>query len=143
MRTPPSLGIMLCTAAVIAAPLLAATVRAQQAPGTAPVSGAPPANSTLAVATVKLDNGWRASKLIGATVYNDQDQKIGSVDDLILTDDNKVVVAIVSVGGFLGIGSKLVAIPYHDLRFGQDRKVMMPGASKEALNGMPNFTYGS
>jgi len=75
-------------------------------------------------------------------VNNEQDQKVGSIDDLILTREDKVVVAIVSVGGFLGIGSKLVAIPWAQFRFGADNQVQLPGASKEALNGMPAFTYG-
>ena len=52
--------------------------------------------------------------------------------------------AVVSVGGFLGIGNKLVAVPYHQLHIGTDKdqtKVTMPGASKDALNAMPTFTY--
>ena len=54
----------------------------------------------------------RASKLIGSSVYNDRDQKVGSVDDVILGKENRANVVIVSVGGFLGMGTKLVAVPY-------------------------------
>jgi PRC-barrel domain len=106
-------------------------------------SGAP-ASPDLTVATVKLQGGSRVSKLIGMPVYNDQNEKIGSVDDLIMKDGNKIVMAVVSVGGFLGIGNKLVAIPYDQLHMemnSDDRKVTMPGASKDALNAMPTFTY--
>ncbi len=114
------------------------------APGPAPaLPGTPPANSNLVVATVKLDSGWRASKLVGAAVYNDQDEKVGSVDDLIVGADNRIMDAIISVGGFLGVGGKLVAIPYGQLRVGTDLKVTMPGATKDALGAMPGFTYGS
>jgi hypothetical protein len=52
--------------------------------------------------------------------------------------------AVVSVGGFLGIGNKLVAVPYDQLHLGMDKdqtKITMPGASKEALKAMPTFTY--
>jgi len=104
-----------------------------------------PTNPDLTVATVKLQGGLRISKLIGSAVYNDQNQKVGSVDDLIMKDGNRIVMAVVSVGGFLGIGNKLVAIPYDQLHLETNKdetKVAMPGASKDALNAMPTFTYG-
>jgi len=64
------------------------------------------------------------------------------VEDLILTTRDKVAVAIVSVGGFLGIGSKLVAIPWSEFRFGKDNRPELPGASKDSPQAMPAFTYG-
>ena len=57
----------------------------------------------------------RASKLIGSSVYNDRDEKVGSVDDIVLGKDNRADEVVVSVGGFLGIGTKLVAVPYSQL----------------------------
>ena len=143
----------LLAATLIAAPLLA---RAAEAPAdtnattTAPAGaeGATPRASvaspagTLGIATVTLKNGWRASKLIGAAVYNEQNQKIGTVDDLILTGNDKVVVAVISVGGFLGIGGKLVAVPFDRLQM-NDGKTQFTGANKDALNRMPSFTYGN
>lgn len=128
-------------AAALLSPLLAAPVQAQQSP--APMPGTPANSSNLTVATVKLESGWRASRMIGASVDNDQGAKIGTIDDLIVGSDNKLMNAVISVGGFLGIGSKLVAVPYTDLRVGQDMKVTLPGATKESLNGMPSFTYGT
>jgi hypothetical protein len=107
-------------------------------------SGAP-TNPDLTVATVKLQGGLRISKLIGSAVYNDQNEKIGTLDDLITKDGNRIVMAVVSVGGFLGIGNKLVAVPYDQLHLDTDKegaKLAMPGASKDALNAMPTFTYG-
>ena len=98
-------------------------------------------NPSLGVATVKLENGWRASKMIGSSVYNDENQQVGSIDDLLLSNDNKVTIAVVSVGGFLGLGSKLIAVPYDHLKIGQDRRVTLPGASQETLNSLPSFTY--
>jgi hypothetical protein len=77
-------------------------------------------------------------------VYNDQNEKIGSLEDLILKDGNHIAIGVVSVGGFLGIGNKLVAVPYDQLHLETDRdqtKITMPGASKEALKAMPTFTY--
>jgi sporulation protein YlmC with PRC-barrel domain len=104
-----------------------------------------PAAPDLAVASVKLQGGLRASKVIGSAVYNDQNEKVGSVDDLIMKDDNRIVMAIVSVGGFLGIGNKLVAVPYDQLHVEMTKdatKIAMPGASKDSLIAMPTFTYG-
>jgi hypothetical protein len=61
--------------------------------------------------------GWRSSRIVGATVYNDRDERIGTVDDLIIGQDGRISEAVLSVGGFLGIGAKLVAVPYGQLRF--------------------------
>ena len=110
----------------------------------------PPANATSPSQrnTVLTDSGdVRASKLIGSAVYNDRDEKIGSVDDLVLGKDNKADDVIVSVGGFLGMGTKLVSVPYTQLRLGDTKnasssnKVVMPGATKESLKGQPEFHY--
>jgi len=126
----------------------AGPVAAQQAsstnpPAAASASGAP-TTPDLAVASVKLQGGLRLSKLLGSSVYNDQNEKIGSVDDLIMKDDNRIVMAVVSVGGFLGIGNKLVAVPYDHLHLEMNKgetKIVMPGASKDSLASMPTFTY--
>jgi sporulation protein YlmC with PRC-barrel domain len=89
----------------------------------------------------------RASKLIGTSVYNDRDEKVGSVDDVVLGKDNKADDVIVSVGGFLGMGTKLVAVPYTSLKLGDtknassDNKVVMPGATKDSLKAQPDFHY--
>ena len=141
-RIPPGMMGVVAMLVASAAPM----AQAQQTPAPSPAAETPPppastANMPLKVATVKLEKGLRASKVIGTAVYNDQNTKIGSVDDLILTDQDKVVVSIISVGGFLGIGSKLVAVPYDQLHRDND-KMILPGASKDALNAMPGFTYG-
>jgi len=67
---------------------------------------------------------------------------IGTVDDLILTSEDKAVAAIIQVGGLLGAGGKLVAVPYHQLQMDKDNKLLMAGANKDSLNAMPSFTYG-
>lgn len=115
-------------------------------PAAAPAVAVPPAPTpNLTVASVKLEPGFlRTSKLLGMAVYNEQD-KIGTIDDLFLKDGNQIVMAVVSVGGFLGIGTKLVAIPYAQLHLDsndKERKLTLPGANKEALNAMPTFVYG-
>jgi sporulation protein YlmC with PRC-barrel domain len=91
----------------------------------------------------------RASKLIGSSVYNDRDEKVGSVDDVVLGKDNTATKVILSVGGFLGMGSKLVAVPCQQLLLGDtkhassDNKVVIPGATKESLKALPDFHYAA
>ena len=64
------------------------------------------------------------------------------MDDVIITRDDRVIYAIVSVGGFLGVGSKLVAVKYDTLHPTADNKGMvLPGATKESLKAQPAFTY--
>jgi hypothetical protein len=65
----------------------------------------------------KTHGGWRSSRVVGATVYNDGDERIGTISDLIVTPDGRISEAVLSVGGFLGIGAKLVGVPYDRLRF--------------------------
>ncbi len=130
--------------------LLAGPAVAQQPPPAAPgsaVSGpavpgivATTSNPNLTVAAVRLDSGQRLTQVIGASVFSDAGERIGGVDDLVMIEGDKVSVAIIAVGGFLGLGSKLVAVPYQQLRRDADRLVL-PGVTKDALEAMPNFNY--
>ena len=63
-----------------------------------------------------LAEAYRASKLVGASVVNEKNQKIGNVDDLIITPTDRVLFAVISLGGFLGINGRLVAVPYSNSR---------------------------
>jgi hypothetical protein len=122
---------------------------AMGAPATHDTAGNPIAgayNTPSARNSVATDNGsLRASKIVGSEVYNDHDEKIGSIDDLVIGSD-KTLHAVVSVGGFLGMGSKMVEVPFDKLEFGNtkassDNRVVMPGVSKDALNAMPDYHY--
>jgi sporulation protein YlmC with PRC-barrel domain len=85
--------------------------------------------------------GWSAKKkILGKSVYNDNKQKIGTVDDLIITPDRAISYAIIGVGGFLGIGKHDVAIPVNQFKADQNR-IILPGATKDALKAMPKFEY--
>ena len=107
----------------------------------APVAGVVTLGTTVEI-TQAIAVGNRASKLIGAPVHNEQGEKVGSVDDLIISPDRSVSFAIVSIGGFLGLGSRLVAIPVEQLREEKDR-LILPGATQEALAKLPEFKYAS
>lgn len=140
MLTPIRAALALAAFIPAAAAQQASPPAAATPPGTPPGVVATTNNPNLSVATVRLDNGSRLSRIIGAAVHNEQGDRVGTVDDLIMTGDSKVTMAIVSVGGFLGLGSKLVAVPWTQLRPEADR-VVLPGVTKDMLNEMPSFTY--
>ncbi|MDM0117559.1 PRC-barrel domain-containing protein [Variovorax sp. J22R133] len=84
--------------------------------------------------------GYRASKLLHQDVYNDKGEKIGKVDDLVLSTDGNLSTAIVNVGGFLGMGKHLVAIPVRQFEHIAP-KAVLPKASKDELKALPKFEY--
>jgi sporulation protein YlmC with PRC-barrel domain len=85
--------------------------------------------------------GWSAkNKLLGKTVYNDKNDKLGKVEDVIISPDRKVSWAIIGVGEFLGLIKKDVAIPMTRLKIVGDR-IVLAGATKDALKAMPEFRY--
>jgi len=147
---PTALAYSLFLASIVALPAFAQTPSGKNATTAPATHESPPASATNPSQrnTVLTDSAdVRASKLIGASVYNDHNEKVGSVDDLVLGKDNKADEVIVSVGGFLGLGTKLVAVPYSQLKLGDtknassDNKVVMPGATKESLKAQPEFNY--
>lgn len=157
-----SFGTMIAATALIAWPVMAQTTSGTSSaappppPGMTPSHSATPgmpatrptmgtstsaANSTPVYFTS--DHQVRVSKVVGATVYNDQNQSIGSIDDVLMSDnDHKADTAVLSVGGFLGMGSKLVSVPFDQLKIEND-KIVMPGATKASLEGMPEYHYTS
>ena len=84
--------------------------------------------------------GIRASKMLGATVVNLEDETVGTVDDLIVTPARNIPYVVLSVGGFLGIGKKHVVIPYHALET-YDGHLVCRDATVESLKSLPEFNY--
>ncbi|MEX3825036.1 PRC-barrel domain-containing protein, partial [Paraburkholderia sp. BR14262] len=85
-------------------------------PSAALAQGAPQSIAVQRMATVQSGTGFRASKLVGSDVYDNSGSKIGAIDDIVLESPNQGAFAILSVGGFLGLGKHLVAVPFNDLR---------------------------
>jgi hypothetical protein len=91
----------------------------------------------------------RASKLIGASVRNDANESIGSINDLILSKDGGVAAVVVGVGGFLGIGEREVALDFKSLKFERDTSataradavVVRVNATKDALKAAPAWAW--
>lgn len=85
--------------------------------------------------------------LFGKTVVNDKNEKIGKVDDLIISPSKAgntpaASFAIIGVGGFLGMGKRELAVPTEQLKL-QNKQLTLPGATKDALKALPPFVYQS
>lgn len=108
----------------------------------APIAGATPLGVTVDEQAL-ITRGWRVSELLHAEVYNGAKQNIGRVDDLVIAPDGTLSIAVIDVGGFLGIGRHRVAIPMRQLTASKPKRLVLTGATKEALMKMPEFYYAS
>ena len=85
--------------------------------------------------------GYRAGWLLGGNVINDQNEKVGTIAEFVIGQDYALF-AVLEVGGFLGLGSHLVAVPIRALVFEEaGRKVVLPGATSKALRNFPEFRF--
>ena len=123
--------MLLASAAIIGVMLLAAHANAQ---------GVPQSVEITKVDVQKVAAGYRASKVVGSSVANDANQTIGKIDDLLVTRDGKEPYVVLSVGDFLGMGTRLVVIRYDSLKFA-DNKIVLPGGTKDGLKMLPAFQY--
>jgi hypothetical protein len=124
-------AILLAGAAMIGVVVLAAPAKAQ---------GVPQAVEITKVDVQRVAAGYRASKVIGSSIINEANESIGKIDDLLVTRDGKEPYAVLSVGGFLGMGTRLVVIRYDSLKFA-DNKIVLPGGTKDGLKMLPAFQY--
>ena len=89
-----------------------------------------------------LATGYRTSKVVGSTVVNETNETVGKIDDLIITTGEKVPYAILSVGGFLGVGTKYVVVPASALEV-NGKNMLLRGATKDSLKALPPYTYSN
>jgi sporulation protein YlmC with PRC-barrel domain len=111
------------------------------------VSHAQVAGSTLVGVSVTemrdVSKGWSAKRqILGQPVLNDKDERVGSIDDIIVAPDKAVSYAIINAGGFLGLTKHNVAIPVSQLKL-VDNKLVLAGATKDALKATPAFEYAN
>src|ERR1700709_943985 len=99
-------------AAMLATALLSGTALAQTST----------ANRTVVSggAAMHKEGEWRGSKLVGVNVYNDANEKIGDINDVILDKSGKVENVVLGVGGFLGMGEHYVAVAYDKLKWSNE-----------------------
>jgi sporulation protein YlmC with PRC-barrel domain len=109
----------------------------------AQVAGATTVSEATVTESTKLAMGWSVKKtLMGKTVYNEAGQKVGKVEDLIISPDRSVSYVIVGAGGFVGIGRHDVAIPVTQVR-DLGGRLVMAGATPDTIKSLPAFTYAS
>jgi sporulation protein YlmC with PRC-barrel domain len=105
------LGISILSLSLACGPALAQT--AQPADRNAPAA----TTTTTSSSKLNLKGNWRASKLMGLDVYNENNEKLGDVNEIILDKNGKVTAVVIGVGGFLGMGEHDVAVSMDKLKF--------------------------
>ena len=106
---------ILFTTTIIAGLAASAPVLAQQ--GTAPAQQSAARASTQDRAMILKPGEWRSSKLTGLTVYNNSDERLGDINELIVGKDGRIESVVLGVGGFLGMGEHDVAVPFAQVKF--------------------------
>jgi sporulation protein YlmC with PRC-barrel domain len=87
--------------------------------------------------------GWSAKRqILGHPVYNDTSERVGSIDDVIVTPDKSVSYAIINAGGFLSVARHDVAVPVSQLKL-VGEKLVLAGATRDALKASPPFEYAN
>lgn len=129
------MAVMICLAVV---GMMGNAIAQQQAPvaGVSTMTIGIPADELVLVA-----KGWSAkNQIMGKDVYNEKSEKVGAVEDLIITPDKAVSYAIIGTGGFLGMDKHDVAIPVNHFNL-VEGKITLPGATKDAVKALPAFQY--
>jgi sporulation protein YlmC with PRC-barrel domain len=121
------------SSAVAASALLASVAFAQT-----PTATSDRNNMAASETSSAFQGDWRASKVVGLSVYNDNNQSIGSINDLLTDKSGNIKAAVIGVGGFLGVGEHLVVIPFDKVKF-VNEPVAYTSASGNA-NTMPSST---
>lgn len=106
------------TIAGLAGSALLATVAFAQSP-TAPADSTDkaPAPATASDMSSSYQGTWRASKMVGLSVYNDSNESLGSINDMLTDKSGNIKAVVIGVGGFLGVGEHLVAVPLDKVKF--------------------------
>ena len=117
------------TAGLVGSALLATVAFAQSPTATTDRANMAPA----AASDSSFQGTWRASKIVGLSVYNDNNESLGSINDLLTDKNGNIKAAVVGVGGFLGVGEHLVAVPFEKIKF-VNEPVAYTGASNAPAN---------
>jgi sporulation protein YlmC with PRC-barrel domain len=125
--------------AAMAGTALLATVASAQTP-TATTDRANTASTVVSESSFQGD--WRASKVVGLSVYNDKNESLGSINDLLMDRTGNIKAVVLGVGGFLGVGEHLVAIPLDKIKF-VNEPVAYVGTAGEPHSRPASTTTGS
>src|SRR3954469_10988023 len=116
--------------------LLASVAFAQNPTSSANTDQATTAAPAAASDTSSFKGNWRSSKLVGLNVYNDSNESLGSINDLLTDKSGNIKAVVIGVGGFLGVGEHLVAVSMDRVKFVDD-PISYTGASGTGASGAP------
>jgi sporulation protein YlmC with PRC-barrel domain len=102
-------------AGLAASALLASVAFAQSPTATGESNKMAPASASDTSSSFQGD--WRAAKIAGLSVYNDKNESVGSINDLLMDKSGSIKAVVIGVGGFLGVGEHLVAVPFDKVKF--------------------------
>ena len=117
----------------LAASALLASVAFAQSPS-ATTDRATTAAPAAASDTSSFKGSWRTSKLVGLSVYNDSNESLGSINDVLADKSGNIKAVVIGVGGFLGVGEHLVAVAFDKVKF-VDEPIAYTGASSAPAPG--------
>lgn len=123
---------------VLVGSTMLATAALAQSPTSPSTATTPPAaTNTAPAADMTSHTGqWRASKVVGLKIYNDSNESLGSVNDLLFDKDGKIAAAVIGVGGFLGMGEHYVAVPFEKIKWSETPVPSTTASSSGGSTGM-------
>ncbi|MBR0707257.1 MULTISPECIES: PRC-barrel domain-containing protein [Bradyrhizobium] len=125
----------------LAGTALLATAAFAQNPTATTDKAAPAATATTTATTASGE--WRTSKMSGLKVYNDANENIGSINELLMDKSGNIKIAVIGVGGFLGMGEHLVAVPYEKLKFVNEAVAYTGAATNPGAKPAATTTTGA
>lgn len=123
------------TAGLVGSALLASAAFAQSPTATTTAPAAAPVTASDST----YHGNWRASKVVGLNVYNEANESLGSINDLLTDKEGNIKAVVIGVGGFLGVGEHLIAVPYDKIKF-VNEPVATTAASSSGSSGMKSTT---
>ena len=127
------------TIAGLAASALLASVAFAQSP-TATTDSAKVAPAAASDTSSSYQGTWRGSKVVGLNVYNDANESVGSISDLLMEKGGNIKAVVIGVGGFLGVGEHLVAVPFDKIKFVNEAVAYTGAANAPASGSRPAST---
>ena len=118
------------SAALIGSAVIATVALAQTPSATTDRAAAAP----VAASDSMYHGTWRTSKVVGLSVYNDGNESLGSINDLLMDKSGNIKAAVIGIGGFLGVGEHLVAVSFDKLKF-VDEPVVTTSAASGSSSG--------
>ena len=128
------------TAGIVGSALLASAAFAQSPSATTTTTT--PAAAPVAASDATFNGNWRTSKVVGLSVYNEANESLGSINDLLTDKQGNIKAVVIGVGGFLGVGERLIAVPFDKIKF-VNEPVATAGSSTGGSSGMKSTSTPS